>query len=231
LSDIEPETFWDRKILRWEADRYLKSADTPSLLEKLANLASDPIRFRAQWAVEILSPHCRNLRVAEIGCGSGHLAAPLMAAGAASYQGYDISSVAIAKAREGAHALGIEGPPVRFDKADTESLPDPLEADIVFSLGLFDWLTEAQIESLYAKVGSALFLHSYSEKRAVPSQWLHRLYVHIAYGHRTNAYVPKYFRREPMAELARRHTDREIRFLTHRRLSFGVFVTNLPAGH
>ncbi|MBT5108905.1 MAG: class I SAM-dependent methyltransferase, partial [Rhodospirillaceae bacterium] len=53
-------------------------------------------------------PHVKGRRIVELGCGSGLLARDLLACGALSYQGFDISPIAIDRARVMAreHKLG-----------------------------------------------------------------------------------------------------------------------------
>src|SRR2546430_945199 len=95
---IDPQQFWEDKILRWEADRYGRSAHS-SWLERVASRLSGSLRARLALAESLLRPHVAGRRVVELGCGSGLLAAPLVEAGAASYLGIDIARSAIASAR------------------------------------------------------------------------------------------------------------------------------------
>ena len=56
----------------------------------------------------------------------------------------------------------------------------PFEGDIIFSLGLLDWLVDPELEALIARGKNLEFLHAIAEKRVSLSQYLHRLYVHLA---------------------------------------------------
>jgi len=226
MTAVNPRDFWDNKILRWEEGRYGESQDQRSVLERLAKRASSSVRNRQIVAARLIGECCRDRRVVEIGCGSGRLAAPLMAAGAASYTGYDVAPAAIAEAERRRQDDGLADT-VTFVAADIQAMP-ALEADIVFSLGLFDWLTDAEIALLFEKCGDADFLHSFSEKRATASQWLHRFYVFLAYGWRTGAYVPRYQTAGELAALARVHGPRPINVYRDPALAFGAMLSTLP---
>ncbi len=222
----DPQQFWEDKILRWEADRYGQGADRSSWLERLASHLSGSLRARLALAQELLRPHVAGRRVVELGCGSGLLAEPLVDAGAASYRGIDIASTAIARARERTRGTRAASR-IAFEQGDVASLA-PLEADVVFSLGLFDWLTPAEIDAVFAAGRGADYLHAIAEKRRSPSRYLHRAYVFLSYGHRTGAYVPRYFDVADLQATAARHDPRPMRVFRSPRLSFGAFVTTLP---
>jgi SAM-dependent methyltransferase len=222
----DPKAFWEQKILRWEADRYgAGSADAP-FLEKLARRASRSLRARLAIAAELLRPHVAGKRVVELGCGSGLLTDGLIEAGAASYRGYDIAESAIAAARARAQA-SPHADRVAYDVADVGALP-PLQADVVFSLGLFDWLTTEQIEAVFRAGGDSDYLHAIAEKRVSLSQYVHRAYVYVSYGHRTGAYVPRYFRVAELEAAAARHNRRPMNVFRTPALSFGALLTTLP---
>ena len=106
----------------------------------------------------------------------------------------------------------------------------PLSADLVISLGLFDWLTDDEIIDLFRKSGSADFLHAIAERRRGIQQWLHRSYVQLAYGYRTNSYRPRYFKCDQVRRLATVAINRPIYVFRSWRLSFGALVSSVPIG-
>ena len=223
---VDPRGFWEEKILGWEADRYGPGSPGASWLERLARRASGSLRARQAAAKDLLSRHVAGRRVVELGCGSGLLAEGLIEAGAASYLGIDLARNAV----EGARARVQASPHasrIRFETGDVAALP-PLAADLVFSLGLFDWLSLEQIEAVFASSGGADYLHAIAEKRVSLSQWLHRLYVFLSYGHRTGGYVPRYYEASAIAALAAPHNPRPAHVLRSPSLSFGALVTTLP---
>lgn len=224
---VDPRKFWEEKIIGWEEGRYGQS-DKGGLLEAAANRASRSLRFRIKIAGELLAPHVSGKKVVELGCGSGLLAPVLMQAGAESYLGLDIAENAIDAANDRARELGLPDT-VGFKVARVADLDD-LDADLVFSLGLLDWLSDDELEKLFRVSGQAHFLHAIAEKRFSIFQWLHRLYVQLAYGHRTGSYRPRYFTAKRIAELAQAQAKRPAYVYRDPRLSFGALVSSLPVG-
>ncbi len=225
-SSIDPKQFWDNKILAWEDGRYGQRATHGSLLENLADLASNSLRFRLVITIELLKPHIEGKHIVELGCGSGLLGEGLIAMGAASYRGYDISGNAVSHARELTAEKGL-GEKVAFEVCSVADLPN-LNTDIIFSLGLLDWLDDTALARVFEVGGKADFLHSISEKRAEMSQYLHRLYVFLAYGWRTGSYVPQYYTVAKIKRLATHHHQRRLYIYRNSKLRFGTLVTTLP---
>lgn len=223
---VTPAEFWNTKILGWEESRYARAAAAATPLESIAANASSSLRFRLHAAVLLLAPHLRGRRVVELGCGSGLLAGPLMALGAAGYTGIDISPVAITRARE--RAAAIPGTPgdIRFAVGSVVNL-EPQGDALIFSLGLFDWLTDAEIAHILAVGAGGPYLHAVAERRWSAQQLAHRLYVHLSYGRRSG-YAPRYYAVGEIAAAIRRAHGQPPNVFRDRRLSFGVFVTNLP---
>ncbi|MBF0587934.1 MAG: class I SAM-dependent methyltransferase [Magnetococcales bacterium] len=224
---VDPRQFWNDKILGWERDRYGLELDESPTLEKIASHASSSLRRRMALAGQLILPHIQGKRVVELGCGSGVLAESLIQAGAASYVGYDIAPAAVEGANARVKKEGLSDR-IQFKAGDFSAESAPFEADQLFSLGLFDWLTHQQIEGLFRRAPKALHLHSISEKRRSLSQLAHRIYVHFAYGHRTQGYKPRYFSVDEMNELASPHLPTPLRPIRDRGMSFGIFLTNIP---
>jgi len=229
IMDVDPKTFWEEKILHWENGRYEKKTQKASFLEAIADWSSNSLRFRIEVTGRLLAPFVAGKQVVEIGCGSGLLTEGLLAAGAASYTGYDIAETAIGSAKARADEKGFSDN-VHYQVCGVSNLP-PFGADIVFSLGLLDWLTDAELDALFRASGSADFLHAIAEKRMSLSQYLHRLYVQVAYGHRTGAYRPRYYRVSEMENLIHPYNQSLIHVYRDRRLSFGALVSSLPIEH
>ena len=222
----DSKQFWEEKILTWERGRYTAQPQGGSLIERLADRASNSLRFRLSITKELLRPHVAGKRVVELGCGSGLLAADLRSMGASDYQGYDISENAVSHAQELAAKQGL-GETVRFEACAVESLPE-LQADIVFSLGLLDWLDDSALAWVFRIGGKADFLHAISERRVAISQYIHRLYVYLSYGRRTGSYLPRYYANAEMEALAMpRHNDK-LYIYRDSRLSFGALISTLP---
>lgn len=212
--------------MTWEDGRYGDRPASAPLLERLANRASNSLRFRLAIARELLAPHVAGKHVVELGCGSGLLAGDLVSFGAASYRGYDISTNAVSRARELAAQQGYSEH-VAFESCAVGDLP-PLNADIVFSLGLLDWLDDTAIDKIFEAGDAAEYLHSISERRPTISQYLHRLYVYMAYGWRTGSYVPKYHVVAEIAARAKPHNQGPVHVYRNPRLNFATLISTLP---
>lgn len=222
---VDPRTFWNAKILGWENSRYAAAAE-PALFERIAGRASASLRFRVQAALSLLAPHLPGRPVVEIGCGSGLLADRLIGLGAASYTGYDIADTAIQRARQRYHGSDEEAK-IRFHRAAVAELP-ALGNALIVSLGLFDWLSAAEIGHVFAIGGDGAYLHTLSERRGDWQQLVHRLYVHFSYGRRTGSYVPRYHRLPEIVTMAKRHGAAPTHIHRDVRLSFGMFIGRLP---
>lgn len=218
--------FWEGKILDWEGGRYGVDDRPRGLLERLADRASDSLRFRLESTAELLAPFVGGRRVVDLGCGSGLLAPKLLAAGAAGYLGYDIADSAIALARTRADFEGWSAR-ARFERASLADLA-ALDGDLIVSLGLTDWLDDAELERLFELGGEAEFLHAYSEARPSVQRWLHQAYCYVAYGYRTQGYVPRYLDTQAFAAMVRRHRKGPVYVWRHPRLTFGAYLTSLP---
>jgi SAM-dependent methyltransferase len=194
------------------------------MLEWIADRSSMSLRFRVAVTPELLKPFLSNRHVAELGCGSGLLAQKLVDYGAASYRGIDIAESAIAHARR-RHGAGHAR--IRFEVGSVAEMA-PLAADLVISLGLFDWLTDDEIAAVFRQSGKADFLHAIAERRPGIQQWLHRSYVQLAYGYRTDRYRPRYFTCDHIKSLA--DIRRPIHVYRSWRLSFGALISSSPIG-
>lgn len=214
--NVNPNKFWDEKILKWEKDKY-----SPKLYD-----VNSSIKNRLQLAKSILKEIAPGRTVLELGCGSGLLAEDILSFGAINYIGVDISSVAIdaAKARL---ADNSKRNLTEFVVSDIQNIPSS-KVDICFSLGLLDWLSLRDIEELNRKVDSQFYFHSFSEMRPLSlQQRLHQVYVFIMYGHKTNKYVPQYYTEKQIAESFKK-SIKPIAFARPRNMSFGCFAYHLP---
>jgi len=218
-----PKRFWEDKILTWEQDRYGSNSPT-SILEKFAHRASNSLHRRAELAKQILGQNIEGKKILELGCGSGLLSESIINAGAQSYTGVDIAAPAIENASRIAAEKGLSSV-INFEVSDLQNI-GTYDVDIVFSLGLTDWLTDDEIEKLFSHFKSADFLHSFSEKRNTLSQLLHRLYCYIAYGHKTNSYVPRYLSVSQIAGVVEKSGYDNLHVLRDPGMNFGIFMTS-----
>lgn len=223
-TSIDPKEFWNKKILTWEAERY-EAAAPDSLMERLAKRYGGLTR-RMENAQRILAAAAPGKRIVEFGCGSGVIAEELIEAGAASYHGIDIADVAIEQAQARVKAKALDDK-ISFATGDENTL-SKVEADIIFSLGVLDWLTVDQVKQVLRASQDGDFLHSFSERQA--SLWviIHKVYCYAKYAHETKNYAIRYDTEDEIRSFAEPFTDRTLHFLRDRKMRFGVFVTTLP---
>src|SRR5262249_61536331 len=143
--------------------------------------------------------------------------------GAASSPGLASAGSATEKARP----RHVHDARMQFQVGNVADLP-LLSADLIVSLGLFDWLTDDEIAAVFRQSGKADFLHAIAEQRPGIQQWLHRSYVQLAYGYRTDRYRPRYFTCDHIKSLA--DIRRPIHVYRSWRLSFGALISSLPIG-
>ena len=219
---IGKRAFWDAKILGWEADRYGPAAGPVSRESRLGR----PLRFRMTLARQLLLPQIDGKRVLEVGCGSARLAEGLLAGQPAFIKGIDLSIAAVDEGRRRLSAPIDQGK-VALEAAD---LGDVTVSgfDYVVGLGVLDWLSDAEILELFTRVHPASLLFSISERRRSVVQILHRSYVWLTYGHRSQGYVPAYQTVPLIEALAKRAGYSRLHALRDPRLSFGVLLASWP---
>ncbi len=206
--------FWDKKIIGWEQDKYERQ-------KKIDVNVS--LKERLKIAGRILQSGLVGSKIVELGCGSGRLLPIIAKLPHIHYVGIDVSPVAIAEAQKRAKELGIEE---RVNLIAGSIVDHSFEkVDLVFSLGLLDWLSDEEMNLMIKNVRAPHFFHSFSEQRPSLSQFLHRLYVFSFYGHKDPSYVPRYYTDEEMFGLLR---GENVKFYRSKKLSFGTFCYDLP---
>ena len=223
---VDPKQFWEARLLNWEQGRYGRPDRPIGPIEWIANRSSMSLRHRIAITPELLKPFLANKRGVELGCGSGILAGTFIAYGAASYLGIDIAETAIRIARE---AYGDVDRRVQFKVGAVADIPE-ISADLVVSLGLFDWLRDDEIADVFRKSGSSHFLHAIAERRPGVQQWLHRTYVRLTYGPGADTYRPRYFSCEHIRALASPVAPTPLYVYRSWKMSFGALVSSLPIG-
>ena len=218
--------FWDNKILEWECGRYNLNTSKNKPLEMIADLVSKSLRFRLKITKELLKPHIKGKAIIEIGCGSGLLTKFLHDNGAKYYQGFDISENAISQAIKIANQNKIKNF-AKYQVCTVSNLPK-LNGDIVFSLGLLDWLNDYELDILFKSTENKKYFHAIAEKSLHPSQLIHRLYVYLSYGYKTKGYKPRYYNVEKLQKMITKYNNNDkINVYRNKKLSFGALISNL----
>jgi len=220
---MNQKSFWDNKILTWERDRYGDKGSS-SLLESFARRASSSLHRRIELTIEILEPRVAGKNILELGCGTGRLAESLILAGALTYTGIDIAKTAVDIASRNAEDKGLSNV-VHFEAGEVRTASRN-DVDIVFSLGLLDWLTDDEIEHIFSNFKGADFLHSISEKRFSVQQVLHRLYCYVAYGYKTNGYVPRYQSIDQIVRALEKSSATNLSVIRDPGMKFGTLLTS-----
>lgn len=200
----EKISFWDRRILAWEERHYKTRFSSISQRQRIAR--------------QYLENKVEGLKILEIGCGSGLLASSLVASGAQSYTGIDLSPVAI----ENASRINSNTAFCKFLTGDLEAASHE-SFDLIFSLGLMDWLSSDEQKYLAKLSKNKLFLHSFTEKMPVTSffNMLHRLYSKT-YA-RPSAYEPIHQHRNEVLKLF----PENVNVVRSPKMFISSFVTNL----
>lgn len=224
---IEPATFWDKKIKQWEKDKYFNNRKASGIINFDVNTS---VKARLELARLILKNVVRDLTVVEVGCGSALLMEDILSFGANKYIGIDVSPVAIEATKQRAQMIqGAENTAKIELITKNVNVLNPIDADICFSLGLFDWLSLDDISLLQKKINSKYYFHTFSEKRELSfQQILHRIYVYLMYGHKNNTYIPQYYSANKISQALDKKNSTHPQFFRHDKLSFGCFVYHLP---
>lgn len=195
------QKYWMKKLDDWDESRYR------------AHPRLNPIASRSKLAFEILAPHIGGKKLLELGCGRGRLAEPLLDRGAQIYKGVDLNPPA-----------SSNNPKIQFVRSELLKTPRFAEMDIVFSLGLVDWLNDTEIRWLGDISKDRYFLHSFSLQGSSLSQYAHRLFslVNYTFVHQVS---PRYFEKDKIIQLLNLPSAN---FFNHESMLFSTFVTNLP---
>lgn len=207
MTEQNYQKFWNEKILNWEK---IYSAQK-----------SNSIISRKKTAFSLLAENINNLRVLEIGCGSGRLAFDLTQTKLKSYHGIDISEVAI-KAAKNRFAPILQENRFTFQVNSLKEI-NPHSYDCIISLGLVDWLTSNELTELFRISEGIKFLHSFSSKRNTFQRFLHKLYVAVKYGIKEN-YWPRYYSDKQILSYLAKPQQASI---LNQKDSFGSFIYRL----
>jgi len=224
---FDKQIFWQKKIIAWENARYHGEVKEQGLIEKIVRGGGSSIRERLAMFVEILKPHVRDKKILDLGCGSGFLFKELAQSGAREFIGIDLAESAVERAKQLAAEHGYQDRS-QFIHGDVARMEYP-PFDIAVSLGLLDWLTDEELHMVFKKIRNKQFVMAIAKKQNSVEQWLHRGYVTVAYGYRSQGYVPRYYAVSDMLALLKGHGFHDVKVICDRRISFGAILHNLPS--
>ena len=217
--------FWEKKIIGWEDGRYSLNHTKSDNLEIISDKLSSSLIHRQKIAINILKPFVKNNNIVELGCGSGLLAKTFLDLNCKSYTGFDISQNAISRAKNIAKKNNFPDK-IKFFASDIGKIDENNNTDLVFSLGLLDWLNNDEIKKIFTHFNNSMHLHSISEYRKFNLYiFFHKLYVHFSYGFKSSGYKPKYHSLEEIKNLYNKN-ENQINILRDKKLKFGAFVKN-----
>tara|TARA_Y100001970_G_C14239347_1_gene863887 strand:+ start:1468 stop:2160 length:693 start_codon:yes stop_codon:yes gene_type:complete len=220
---IDKKQFWEDKIIGWEDIRYKRDTTNFNIFENFVNRTNKTLIYRLNTAFKILKPLLKDKKIVELGCGSGFLAEKIINSGAKSYIGYDISEKAISRAIHISKEKKINDRAAFFAKAIKEM--KDIDADYIFSLGTTDWLDDDELDHMFYISRNSENLHSISEDRNSFPQLLHKLYVFLSYGRKTDKYVPRYYKTQKISNLIKKYLDKPTFNYRNKKMSFGTFVS------
>ncbi len=219
---IDKKQFWEDKIIGWEDIRYKRDTTNFNIFENFVNRTNKTLIYRLNTAFKILKPLLKDKKIVELGCGSGFLAEKIINSGAKSYTGYDISEKAISRAIHISKEKKINDKATFFAKAIKEMTD--IDADYIFSLGTTDWLDDDELNHMFYISRNSENLHSISEDRNSLPQLLHKFYVFLSYGRKTDKYVPRYYKTDKISNLIKKYFDKPAFYYRNKKMSFGTFA-------
>lgn len=205
------ENFWINSAPQWESRRY------HSLF---SGLVFSSLRYRRNYLLFILNQLPSATRVLELGCGSGLLYSELDNRQRFQYTGVDVSPEAIAAANR------------NFPEAEwlcdvAENIKDR-KFDYVISAGLLDWISDDAIRAIAENNKTSRHVHSFSENLIGTSTTAHKLFARLISRQAGIRYEPRKFE---IGKLIKTLSPLEgLNIVRNRKLSFGAFIHNLPAG-
>lgn len=216
----DPQAFLEARYPAWDLNRHGVDNKAMPLWYRLTRNPPEAIHFRKHVVLEYIKTHGQGKHVVELGCGTGRMGPIAIDLGAASYHGIDFAQSAIDIARENAG----DADNITFEQANILD-KQSIDADLVFSSGFISWLTDAQIDHMFAVTQQTHYLHSITEPR-----WDLRQIVKNTYQFFTEAdpFVVRYFSVKDMQQVIEKHRRDEMHALRHKKLYTLAYISSLP---
>jgi len=168
--------YWEHHITNWEKSAY-EGSRAGSLIEKVAFYFRGHIVYRKNACKGVVLPLVKGKNVLEIGCGSGTLLIEMAREGAPKKLiGWEISSEAT---RAGNAAIEKEGlqKSCRIECKDIDqSLAEIPAFEIVYGLGILEYLEKKTVRELFKNLKDASFFFQYHRRYLSLKNLLHLVY-------------------------------------------------------
>lgn len=213
--------FWNNRIEKWDAIRHENKVAPLNLLHLATRNSQDSVDYRDQIVRDHFGPFVKGKKIAELGCGTGRMAQDMIDRGAAFYSGYDFTDNGIAMAKQ--RTAGQ--PNVKFEAVDILDL-EPLDADFVFSLGLFSWSSIQLIDHIFRISKGGDFLHNFSVRRYTSIKQILK-FVHTNL-FSINKFQPVSRPLEQVTSIPFKYGWDKVYILRHRKLQDAVCISSKP---
>jgi ubiquinone/menaquinone biosynthesis C-methylase UbiE len=217
--------YWDEKIKIWSQTSYNRCR-VKGIVNKVLGIFRKSVDARLQTAIAVLAPHVKGKAVLDLGSGLGHLGFALLEQGCSRYIGIDISEEAIKECRQKADSMRLSER-MEFTCADIAALQRFPVADISVGLGLLDWFTLRDVDTIVRKLEGRRILLTFSEQDNSIAEIIHRFYLVKRLQWKNAGVYAYHFKRSEIAEILKRHGFEHVTYVKNRKMRFGVMFHNL----
>ena len=168
--------YWDFHIVDWEKSAYERRSSC-SLIEKVATLFRGHLIHRKNTCKRMLLEQVENKKILEIGCGMGGLLREITREGRPRYAvGWEISEKAVQIGQELLANEGLENT-CRIECRDIEESLEQIPLfDIVYGLGILEYLQRETLYRLIEQLKDHDFFFQYHRKYLSVKNVLHVVY-------------------------------------------------------
>ena len=168
--------YWEHHIRNWERSAY-ENESSGSFIESIANRFRGHLIHRKSSCKNMLLLRIEGLNVLEIGAGSGALMIELAKAGKTSrITGWEISSEAVKAGTEQIDTEALSNIAELQCRNIDESLGDIASFDLVYGLGILEYLEKKTLQELFNHLRNKKFFFQYHRKYFSLKNGLHLVY-------------------------------------------------------
>lgn len=168
--------YWEHHITNWEKSAY-EGSRTGSFIEKVASYFRGHIVYRKNACKRVVLPYTKGKTALEIGCGSGTLLIEMAREGSPKKLiGWEISSEATRAGNEAIEKEGLQKV-CRIECKDIDqSLAEISAYEIVYGLGILEYLEKNTVRELFKNLKDASFFFQYHRSYFSLKNILHVIY-------------------------------------------------------